>query len=171
MGRPFSYPPDGALMQYYREGDFLDTQCVPLPHPVPDADELTLAIFFSMPGWARALLTLRNRLVAPLGLKTGEASALRAPTRQEISTATYTGLFAVHSATPDEVVLGTDDRHLDFRVSILKSEATDRVALTTWAHPHNLGGRIYLSAVYPLHRLMVARCLANARLLGVTREP
>ena len=171
MGQHFSYPPDGALMQYYRTGDFLDAQCAPLPHPVPDAAELTIAILFNMPGWARNLLGLRNRLVAPLGLKTGSGAALRTPTRDEITNATYSGLFAVHSATPDEVILGTDDSHLDFRVSILKSETTDRVAVTTWAHPHNLAGRAYLAAVYPFHRLIVGACLANTGRLGVTREP
>lgn len=171
MGQPFSYPPDGALMQHYRSGDFFDAQCAPLPHPVPDAAELTIAILFSMPGWARALLSLRNALVSPLGLKTGGGAALGTPTREEITTASYTGLFAVQSATPDEVVLGLDDRHLDFRVSILKNEATDRVAVTTWAHAHHWGGHAYLAAVYPFHRLIVAACLANAGRLGVTREP
>lgn len=171
MGQPFSYPPDGALMRHYRSGDFFDAQCVPLPHPVSDAAELTIAILFQQPAWARALLGLRNALVSPLGLKTGNGNALRMPTREEITSATYPGLFAVHSATPDEVILGTDDSHLDFRVSVFRSEASDRVAVTTWAHAHHWGGRAYLAGVYPFHRLIVAACLANASRLGVTREP
>lgn len=169
MARNFAYPPDGALRQYYVDGDFLDSQCVPLPHPAPDAAELTVATFFQMPNWVRGLLGLRNLLVGPFGLKTGGTDAMQAPTREAINDLSYSGVFGVHSATPDEVILGTNDKHLDFRVSILRSEAEDIVAISTWVHPHNLAGRAYLAAVYPFHRIIVARCLANAGRLGVTR--
>jgi hypothetical protein len=168
MAKAFRYPPDGALMGYFRDGDFLDSQSVPLPHPAPDAAGLTIAIFFNMPGWARLLLGLRNLLMAPFGLKTGSISDIAPPTRQQINDCTYSGIFAVHSATPTEVILGTNDKHLDFRVSILKDEAADCVSLSTWVRPHNLFGRAYLAVVYPFHRLIVARCLANAQKLGLT---
>ena len=65
------------------------------------------------------------------------------------------------------MILGTDDRHLDFRVSILRSEAKDLVAISTWVRPHNNLGRAYLAMVYPFHRIIVARCLANAADLGI----
>lgn len=169
MARNFAYPSDGMLRQYFAEGDFLDGQCVPLPHPAPDAATLTTATFFAMPAWAKALLALRDGLVGPLGLKTGKAEDLRPPTREEIVSATYPGIFAVHAATENEVILGSNDRHLDFRVSILRSEPDDLVALSTWVRPHNLGGRAYLALVYPFHRVIVARCLANATRLGITR--
>lgn len=168
MAKDFAYPPDGALWQHFARGDFLDSQSVPLPHPAPDAAELTIATFFSMPGWVKNLLGLRNLLVAPFGLKTG-TEGMRPPTREEINGLSYSGVFAVHSATPDEVILGTDDKHLDFRVSVLRSEADDVVAISTWVHPHNLAGKAYLAAVYPFHRIIVARCLAGAGRLGVTR--
>ena len=92
---------------------------------------------------------------------------LRPPTREEIIHVSYPGIFAVHSATPDEVILGADDRHLDFRVSVLRSVEQDLVAISTWVHPHNLAGRLYLTGVYPFHRIIVARCLANASRLGL----
>ena len=169
MARDFAYPADGVLRQHFVQGDFLDGQWVPLPHPAPDAAELTIATVFNMPGWATALLALRNLLVAPFGLKTGGPNALPLPTRDQINTQSYSGIFAVHSATPDEVILGTDDRHLDFRISILRSEPDDLVAISTWVRPHNRLGRIYLALVYPFHRLIVARCLQGAGRLGVTR--
>lgn len=168
MGKPYRYPPHGALMDYFAPGDFLDSQSAPLPHPAPDAAGLTIAIFFNMPVWMRMLLGLRNLLMAPFGLKTGTARDIAPPTREEINACSYSGIFAVRSATADEVILGTDDRHLDFRVSILKDEAADRVSLSTWVRPHNFFGRAYLAVVYPFHRLIVARCLANAGKLGLT---
>ena len=173
MAKDFVYPGDGALRRYYADGDFLDGQWVPLPHPAPDAAELTIATFFHMPGWVKGLLALRNGLVAPLGLKTGGPEDLRPPTREEILDCSYSGIFAVHSATDDEVILGTDDRHLDFRVSILRSVPDDYVAISTWVRPHNFAGRAYLAGVYPFHRIIVARCLANAERLGIvaTQSP
>jgi hypothetical protein len=167
VAKDFIYPDDGALRRYYQEGDFLDGQWVPLPHPAPDAADLTLATFFGMPPWVKGLLLMRDGLVAPFGLKTGRSESFRAPTRDEVLNCTYPGVFAVHSATPDEVILGTDDRHLDFRVSILRSVPDDLVAVSTWVRPHNMAGRAYLAAVYPFHRIIVARCLANAARLGI----
>lgn len=169
MRRHFTYPDDGALMRHFQPGDFLDSQAVPLPHPAPDAAGLAIATFFAMPGWAMALLRLRNLIVAPFGLKTGnELGGLPTPSREEINQLTYDGIFAVHSATETEVVFGADDKHLDFRVSVLKSEKDDLVAISTWVHPHNLSGRAYLTAVYPFHRIIVRRSLSGASRLGVT---
>lgn len=167
MAKDFAYPSDGALRRYFAEGDFLDGQCVPLPHPAPDAVDLAIATFFNMPGWARALLALRNRLVAPFGLQTGDIDHLQPPTREQISDLSYSGIFAVHLATADEVILGADDRHLDFRVSILRSVPDDLVAISTWVHPHNIAGRAYLAAIYPFHRIIVGSSLANAARLGI----
>lgn len=169
MARDFTYPADGLLRQYVGAGDFLDGQYVALPHPAPDAAELTIAIFFNMPGWVKALLGLRDFVVKPLGLRTGSEADLRPPTHDEIVSASYPGVFGVHAATDDEVILGSDDKHLDFRVSVLRSEQDDLVALSTWVRPHNLLGRIYLAVVYPFHRVIVARCLANTARLGITR--
>lgn len=169
MRRLFTYPDDGALMGHFQPGDFLDSQAAPLPHPAPDAAGLAIATFFAMPSWAVALLRLRNLVVSPFGLKTGdEPGGFPPPSRNEINQLTYDGVFAVHSATEAEVVFGADDKHLDFRVSVLKSEQEDLVAISTWVHPHNLFGRAYLAAVYPFHRLIVRRSLARASRLGVT---
>lgn len=170
MARDFVYPDDGLLRQYFAQGDFLDSQSVPLPHPAPDAATLTIATFFNMPGWVVWLLAVRDRLVSPFGLRTGSQHDLRPPTRDEVVSATYPGIFAVHAATDDEVILGCNDTHLDFRVSILRSRREDLVALSTWVRPHNQFGRAYLALVYPFHRVIVARCLANASNLGIVRQ-
>lgn len=170
MAKDFAYPPNGLLRRYFAEGDFLDGQSVPLPHPAPDIADLTIATVFNMPLWVKALLAMRNGLVGPLGLKTGTGADIAPPTRDQIIAASYPGLFAVHAATDNEVIVGTNDRHLDFRVSILRSEPDDLLAVSTWVHPHNLAGRAYLAAVYPFHRIIVARCLANAARLGITRQ-
>ena len=60
------------------------------------------------PRWVDALLVLRNIIVAPFGLK-GSGAQERMP-RDII------GIFPVVSETPERLVAGFNDKHLDFRV-------------------------------------------------------
>ena len=53
-------------------------------------------------------MSLRNTLVAPFGLKTSGASAARE----------MIGIFPIVSQTPDRLVAGFNDSHLDFRVVV-----------------------------------------------------
>lgn len=62
-------------------------------------------------------------------------------------------------ARRDEVLLGTDQRHLSFRVSILRER--DRVVLSTVVQVHNRRGRLYSALVRRGHpaviRAMITR--------------
>ena len=75
-----------------------------------DARRAAERMMARQPRWAEALLSLRNLLVAPLGLKTSGASP-DAP-RDMI------GIFPVVTETPERLVAGFNDRHLDFRVIV-----------------------------------------------------
>jgi hypothetical protein len=59
----------------------------------------------------------------------------------------------------DEVILGIDDRHLDFRIGLIRHEG--RIFMSTWVHPHNLWGRGYLATVMPFHILISRRAVAR----------
>ena len=105
------------------------------------------------PRWIEALLGLRNRLVAPLGLKTAVPTGNNAPDR--------VGIFPVISERPDRLVAGLDDAHLDFRlvVDIAGSGSECRVTATTLVLTHNWLGRTYLAIILPFHRLIVPSML------------
>jgi hypothetical protein len=105
------------------------------------------------PRWIDLLLTLRNVLAAPLGLKTGTPSAIAASDR--------IGIFPVVSQTPDRLVAGFDDKHLDFRlvVDVARAGRGRRVTATTLVLTHNLLGRSYLAVILPFHRLVVRSLL------------
>ena len=75
------------------------------------------------------------------------------------------GLFPVVSQQPDRVVLGFDDRHLDFRL-VVDAPGNGDVTGTTLIRTHNLLGRIYLAIVLPFHRIIVPAMLRRARLGG-----
>ena len=105
------------------------------------------------PRWAEALLTLRNILVKPFGLKTSGAS--RTTPREMI------GIFPIVSETPDRLVAGFNDSHLDFRfvVDVATSGDRQQVTATTLVLTHNWLGRTYLALILPFHRLIVRAML------------
>jgi len=105
------------------------------------------------PRWAEALVSLRNLLVAPLGLKTSGYNP--AAPRDMI------GIFPVVSETPDRLVAGFNDRHLDFRVvvDVTPPGSFRQVTATTLVKTHNRLGRTYLAIIMPFHRLIVPALL------------
>lgn len=119
-----------------------------------DAPSAARRIMGRSPRWVRALMHLRNALVAPFGLKPGHEGD-----------ANHVGIFPVLSQSPGCVILGLDDRHLDFRVAVEVVPAPGqrrRITVTTLVRPHNLWGRIYLKVILPFHRLIVAAMIAQA---------
>ncbi len=101
------------------------------------------------PRWIERLMALRNAVVAPLGLKT--------PSRDRTIAANSIGAFPVISETPDRIVAGFNDKHLDFRLVVdVSGTVPDRtVTATTLVLKHNLLGQIYLAAIMPFHRMIV----------------
>jgi hypothetical protein len=65
----------------------------------------------------------------------------------------------------DELVTGRNDKHLDFRVSVIR-EAGKRVVFSTAVMTHNTFGRTYLAAILPFHRFGVRGLRTNAAAAG-----
>jgi Protein of unknown function (DUF2867) len=121
-----------------------------------DAATAAHRMFGHMPWWVRVLMALRNRLVGSLGLETGREKRRAASPR--------IGLFPIMALTPHHVLLGLDDKHLDFRVAIdvlPLPGAGQQVTATTLVRTHNLLGRLYLAMVLPFHRVIVPALLAQ----------
>ena len=59
--------------------------------------------------------------------------------------------------------IGADDRHLDFRLSLLRRHSPTGTLLiaTTVVHTHNALGLTYLNAIRPFHHLVVRANLAR----------
>ena len=146
-----SLPPESALHARVGPGDFLDCYSVAAAVPTRRAAE----IITDFPGWARFLLQIRRLVTAPFGLSQDGPAA-----------ADKVGPFPVEQDTETEMIAGFDDKHLDFRVSVLSRDG--QVSLATWVHPHNIGGRLYLAAIMPFHILIARDALARvARHSGV----
>jgi hypothetical protein len=110
-------------------------------------------MFGQRQGWLSALLKMRDAAVKPFGLQTTDA--------KPPSGARMIGIFPVISETPERVVAGFDDKHLDFRVivDVFAESPGTRVVATTLVLKHNLLGRVYLAAILPFHRIIVRSML------------
>ena len=165
---PVPLPPDSDIDHLYATTDFSDAYAIELPPgATSDPESLARFIFSRRSVWGDALMKLRDALVAGLGLKTTRALAsLNAEDRAE-----RIEFFRIYKTTPTEIVLGEDDSHLDFRVSVLCSpgaspDAARRVTVSTVVHCHNLLGRIYIRIIAPFHRRLVQHSLHSAAQAG-----
>ncbi|WP_037255344.1 DUF2867 domain-containing protein [Roseobacter sp. SK209-2-6] len=138
-------PRNSHLWSQVQPGDFIDGYAVNSGLDPEQAAKVGL----SMPGWARALLSLRNRIVRPLGLKT------------DVADAGQNAIFPVTYQDESEIILGADDNHLDFRICIRQQDGM--IHMATWVHRNNLLGRIYLAVVMPFHILIVRDAMGRIR--------
>ena len=135
-------PTPSILGDRITRGDFVDCYAVASEASPRRAAE----IITQLPGWARFLMRLRGILTAPFGLSND------GPKMKD-----KVGIFPVEAETQGELIAGFNDRHLDFRISVMSREG--HVYLATWAHPLNIGGRIYLKAISPFHILIARNAL------------
>ena len=121
------------------------------------AMEVARAAFENPPAWISGLMAVRDGIVGRLGLKT----ARNAP---EAAQGAKAGIFPVISEMPNEVVLGLDDKHLDFRiwVSVQGMDGGTDVRMSTLVRLHGWPGRIYLASIMPFHKLLSRLMLARA---------
>ncbi|MFL6698346.1 MAG: DUF2867 domain-containing protein [Vitreoscilla sp.] len=118
---------------------FADAYKVPANHRI-DAIEATRMAFAHGPAWVRGLVSVRNSLGRLVGLRA--APALKFPVVRE---------------APHQVVLGFDDKHLDFRVVV--ETGGGFATVTTIVRWHNAWGRVYLMAIMPFHKAIAARLI------------
>jgi uncharacterized protein DUF2867 len=128
---------------------FADAYRIVVDNAALDARRAAERMVGRQPQWAHALLVLRNILVAPFGLKRSGAT--------EPAPGGMIGIFPVISETPERVVAGFNDSHLDFRVivDVASSGARQNVTATTLVKTHNWLGRTYLAVILPFHRLIL----------------
>ncbi len=129
-------PAQSLLHAYVQPGDFVDCYRCKSRLDVDGAAARAMAL----PGWAAWLLRLRNIVVKPFGLT---------PALPEGGT----GQFPMDQRNDNEVILGFDDSHLNFRISVLVDGSQAHMA--TWVHHNNTLGRVYLLAIMPFHKLII----------------
>jgi len=149
---PAELPAASALAAEQAKYPYRDKACRPLLRQAVSSDELITAFHSVAPAWFDVLMRARDRMVGLCGLKTADP-------RQDIPQAPFRigqqlGVFRILHLAPGEAILGEDDRHLDFRVSLLC--AAGQLRVSTLVRPHNVFGWLYLAVVLPFHHLISA---------------
>lgn len=107
-------------------------------------------VITEFPGWAKFLLEIRRLITSPFGLSQDGPDA-----------SDKLGAFPVERENEQELIAGFDDKHLEFRISVLSING--QIYLATWVQPHNIGGRIYLDAILPFHILIARNALSRVK--------
>ena len=118
-------------------------------------DKITTDIF-QTPKWADFLMTIRNTVVKLVGLKAGgyKKDTYISDFYPIGSRAVY---FTVIDRNENEIIMAENDKHLNFRVSVMTNRQGDNVTiyLTTIVKYNNFLGWLYFSPVKPFHRLII----------------
>jgi hypothetical protein len=151
-------PAESVIAGWYENASLLDSYSIDLSlskqHSMRELANRTVG---DPPGWVKALLAMRDAMVTPFGVKTsGDVRASRANNER-------VDFFPVQWESKDEIVLGEDDRHLDFRLSLLRrnSPTGTQLIATTVVHSHNAFGLTYLNVIRPFHHLVIRTTLAR----------
>ncbi|MBI5258570.1 MAG: DUF2867 domain-containing protein [Burkholderiales bacterium] len=163
-------PANTALDRALIEGaTFTDSHCVALSRGDASMVDIFFAIFGHHPAWLKALLLVRHRCGAWFGLEAASAAQVLNPTQE----ATYRvgqaiGPWPLYFLGESELVAGRDNKHLDFRLSVLKhgTGPAAYATVTTVCRVHNRFGRAYLRVIAPFHTWGVRRLLSRASRAG-----
>jgi hypothetical protein len=166
--RPVALPAQSAVAGLYESTNLADAFAIQLPFGTSgDPDVLWRFLIAQQPSWIGWLTNIRDAIVACFGLKTAKHLA----TLSSEASADRIGIFKVYGKSDSEIVLGEDDKHLDFRLSVLRTPDLSpalggQLTVSTVVHCHNLLGRAYISVIAPFHRLVVKASLRRAAHVG-----
>jgi hypothetical protein len=163
--REVAVPPGSLVAGAFAKISFEDAWAVDLPAgDTHDVDALVRLIATSAPRWAEQLMWLRDRIVSLVGLRRSE-KAPRNTSTALLRPGDKLSIFQVLDRSDNEIMFGADDKHLDFRASLLvqRDAARPSAVLSTVVRYNNWLGRVYFFFVRPFHRLIVASLLRNVR--------
>jgi Protein of unknown function (DUF2867) len=150
-------PQNSEITEFAKTADFADCYVATNPWPERSAIELFIQTVGNTPAWVNALMHLRNRIVALFGLKDlGTLAEVKPGHTYRLGD--RVGIFILLFQSDQEVILGDLDKHLEVRLSVLKTQDSNGAALlavSTAVHEHNALGKIYMFFVGPIHKIIV----------------
>jgi hypothetical protein len=158
-------PTASGLLPALKRIDFADAYEALLRHPNIAIVDAYMAIFGFAPVWVRWLMNLRGFIALRLGLAHPfNAQPLKHAGTPHLQPGGRVGPFTVQSLRSDCIIVGDDDTHLNFRISVLKTERDGQgfITVSTGVEIHNSLGRIYMFVVKPFHRFLARYMLWRA---------
>ena len=164
---PCDLPASSRLRDSLPQIDYLDSYTIGTARSDQSMVRLYAAALGHLPRVFKHLLVLRSVLVKPFGLAgiSYRDMTEAIDTGRSYAIGDKIGRWTLYGQYPDELITGADDKHLDFRVSVLREDRS-RVVLSTAVMTHNTFGRAYLTTILPFHRYGVAQLLTDAAAAG-----
>jgi hypothetical protein len=157
--------PVDSLTQQYLPVNYADAfACEVTGAKELSADEIMISFWTVMPGWVNALFKLRNLLVRPFGLDTGEDRDHSEKLKSMIRAGNgNNGLMSVVAKSGNETVILLSDKHLNAYMSVFIStkDKLQKVTAITLVHYHNRLGRIYFFFIRPFHKVIIKSMLRS----------
>jgi Protein of unknown function (DUF2867) len=144
---------------------FRDAYSAPVRHTQASVVDIFAAIFAHHPMWMKSILIVRNRLASLCGLDAPTAAEiLHQQFKSSYAVGDKIGVWPIYALTKTELVAGRDNKHLDFRLSVLKVTEGDttNLVVSTICIVHNLFGKIYLFFIVPFHKWGVQWLISKA---------
>ena len=159
--------PEGSSLdgQRVKAAWFHDSYRAPLGKDHRSMADIFFALFGHHPAWVKAVLLTRNRIAAVFGLDVPEASDIQNPVQKaSYQVGDLIGPWPVFSLSENELIAGRDNRHLDFRLVLLREQRAGQwsVVVSTVCEVHNLSGRIYLLLNVSFRKWGVKHLMLNA---------
>lgn len=165
---PVSFPAESRIATVYAATNLADAYSIELPAGAStDPEVLARFIFSQRSSWMTGLMAVRDAIVSAFGLKT----ARQFKSADAENKKSRVGIFKIYSTSHKEIVMGEDDKHLDFRLSVLcpdppSASGGRRLIVSTVVQCHNRLGRAYIFFIAPFHRLIVQASLRRAARIG-----
>ena len=163
-----THAPDGSQIAARLPGAYFhDAWAIQAAKPSLDALEQFIRVAQKTPAWIEQCMALRNRIVALFGLKNLGGLAQIDPDKKasDYQPGDHVGIFTLISNSPNEVLLGDSDKHLNVVVSVHKqadaTQCSAIITVTTVVHVHNWLGRLYMIPVKPAHKV-IARTMVRS---------
>ncbi|MFZ6766510.1 DUF2867 domain-containing protein [Undibacterium sp. Di26W] len=156
--------PDVVHAAYYR--DSYRTELCRCELSVIDAFH---GIFMHRPTWMKLVILSRNYLASMFGVAVADRAEIMHPSmRSDYKVGEKIGAWPIFFLSSDELVAGRDNSHLDFRLSIVRVEEEQTVAIvvSTVCLTHNWFGRVYIQLIRPFHRWGLKYLIRQAILAG-----
>jgi len=152
------------LLHALKAVHFCDAYQAPVSHPELGAQDVYRAVFACVPAWASVLFKMRGIVASVLGLRHGAAAGLEVAPDASFQVGRRVGMFSIRSMEPDELIVGDNDRHLDFRLSIFRSRVNgvEMATVSTAVEIHNTVGKIYMVVIKPFHRCITRAMIQKA---------
>lgn len=146
--------PHSRLSDWYRNADLLDSYLAKLPAGSEGKIRRIAQAFFEQPApwFIRKMLSVSDGFSRHMMQRKPVAYPSADQDQDQIN------LLPVLSEHDDELIVGKDDPHMNFRISVMIQKSVggpDLISVTTVVRCNTRRGRLYLGAIRPFHRYLV----------------